>query len=186
MTKVYNVTNYGIARQLEEKLDKVEIVVQNNTDSKRSNNTLVILDNNYIDQLGHKPNNNKIIYYKVPSKPKANKFIELTKKDLIIIAKIINEKVFFMFPKLKEIYEYFIDVAKLMIILKIPLNWFTPSGVKVTQDYLKTSRKSVSMLTIGQKSRTLVIRKVTGDSDVRKQAQAIIPNIIHSGQMLLI
>ena len=66
-----------------------------------------------------------------------------------------------------------------MLKLKIPLNWFTPSGVQITQEYLKTVSKKVS-IKLGGKARTIVIRKFTNVSNNLKQAQAIIPNIIHS------
>lgn len=66
-----------------------------------------------------------------------------------------------------------------MIKLQIPLNWFTPNGIKVTQSYMKTEAKRVS-IKLGQKSKVLVVRKTTGFVDTAKQAQAIIPNMIHS------
>ena len=80
---------------------------------------------------------------------------------------------------IKYIYDYLISISKLMIKLQIPLNWFTPNGIKVTQSYMKTEAKRVS-IKLGQKSKVLVVRKTTGFVDTAKQAQAIIPNMIHS------
>ena len=134
MTKVYNVTNYGIERQLENKLENLEI---ESTDSfgapkARKDNYVSVVkqDQVYLKNIGLKPKN-KIMYFKIPANNQKG-YILVTRKDLCRqIASIINERVFFVFPSLKAIYEYLISITKVMIKLKIPLNWFTPSGVKV-------------------------------------------------------
>ena len=176
MTKVYNVTNYGIEKQLESKLEKIEVDVKDDLqENKKSLKSVVIHDQVYLEALGKK---SKITYFKVPAKNKKG-YVLVTRKELFKIAEIINERVFFLFPSLKYIYDYLISISKLMIKLQIPLNWFTPNGIKVTQSYMKTEAKRVS-IKLGQKSKVLVVRKTTGFVDTAKQAQAIIPNMIHS------
>ena len=176
MTKVYNVTNYGIEKQLESKLEKIEVDVKDDLqENKKSLKSVVIHDQVYLEALGKK---SKITYFKVPAKNKKG-YVLVTRKELFKIAEIINERVFFLFPSLKYIYDYLISISKLMIKLQIPLNWFTPNGIKVTQSYMKTEAKRVS-IKLGQKSKVLVVRKTTDFVDTAKQAQAIIPNMIHS------
>ena len=45
----------------------------------------------------------------------------LTRKDIYKIAEIINDQIFVTFPSLNFIYAYFLDIAKLMVKLKLPL-----------------------------------------------------------------
>lgn len=71
------------------------------------------------------------------------------------------------------------DISKLMIKLEIPLSWFTPVGLKLTQHYLKSKINKIS-ISMGSKNKTLVLREFEDEINNRKQIQAIIPNIIHS------
>jgi len=66
-----------------------------------------------------------------------------------------------------------------MIKLEIPLSWFTPVGLKLTQHYLKSKINKIS-ISMGSKNKTLVLREFEDEINNRKQIQAIIPNIIHS------
>jgi hypothetical protein len=45
----------------------------------------------------------------------------LSKKDLYLIAKIVDNQVFMMFPALKEIYDYLLDISKVLRDLNIPI-----------------------------------------------------------------
>lgn len=92
MTKVYNVTNYGISEQLISQLEKV---------SKDS-----------------------MTLYKTPTK---NGYINLNREEIFQIAQIINEQVFILFPSLKNIYNYLLNIARLMIKLNIPLSCLSVS-----------------------------------------------------------
>ena len=66
MTKVYNVTNYGIEKQLESKLEKIEVDVKDDLqENKKSLKSIVIHDQIYLEALGKK---SKITYFKVPAK----------------------------------------------------------------------------------------------------------------------
>lgn len=108
-----------------------------------------------------------------------NKELLLSSKDIYQIAKMTKSKLFKNYPSLGLIYQYFIDVAKLLNILNLPISWITPSGLVITQDYLKSKVKKLS-LTMANKTKKIVIKEITDSTDTAKQAQAIIPNIIHS------
>ena len=105
--------------------------------------------------------------------------IYLNSKEVFKIAEIIYNQIFELFPSLKSIYYYFMNISKLMIKLEIPLSWFTPMGLKLTQHYLKSKINKVS-ISMGGKNKTLVLREFEDEINKRKQIQAIIPNIIHS------
>lgn len=167
MTKVYNVTNYGIANQLKSKLEKID----NKNLSIGTENT-----NEVIKNLKVNLKKSSFNYYIVPG-IKGN--VKLNSSDIAKIAQIINEQIFVLFPSLNYIYSYFIDITKLMIKLNIPVSWFTPSGMKITQHYLRSKQTSVAIRFAG-KTKKIVLREWTDILNKQKQVQAIIPNIIHS------
>jgi DNA-directed RNA polymerase len=105
--------------------------------------------------------------------------IYLNSKEVFKIAEIIYNQIFELFPSLKSIYDYFMNISKLMIKLEIPLSWFTPMGLKLTQHYLNSKINKIS-ISMGGKNKTLVLREFKDEINKRKQIQAIIPNIIHS------
>lgn len=66
-----------------------------------------------------------------------------------------------------------------MVKLGIPITWFTPNGLKITQHYLKNKEKIIST-SLFNKTKKMVYREYFNEIDSRKQSNAIIPNIIHS------
>ena len=76
----------------------------------------------------------------------------LNSKEVFKIAEIIYNQIFELFPSLKSIYDYFMDISKLMIQLEIPLSWFTPGGLKLTQHYLKSKINKIS-ISMGNKKK---------------------------------
>jgi DNA-directed RNA polymerase len=162
MTKVYNVTNYGIVNQIKSKLESK--VIEEISDSLKS-----------------KLKNNKKTVYICPIKNRGSIF--LNSNDIFIIAKIINDQIFVLFPSLNGIYNYFIEMTKLMIKLSLPLNWITPNGLIISppqgQFYCKSVKTRVPIRFAG-KNTTRILKESTNILDKAKQTQAIIPNIIHS------
>ncbi len=119
------------------------------------------------------------ISYKIKGKNKDGQEIDLNHKHLMMISILIKKVIFKEFPVLKEIYDYFISVVKLMIELKLPIYWLTPSGANISQHYLTTKKQKIKWY-YGNYSKTNIIREITNKTDNRKQKNAIIPNIIHS------
>ena len=155
MTIVYNVTNYGIATQLQNKLEKISELVK--------------------DKNG---NEFEVEKFKVPTKEGG--FAILNKAHLFKIAKIINEQIFIVFPKLKEIYNYFINVTKILVLIGLPIVWFTPLGLEIQQRYLQSEKHKVTISLRG-KSKVITLQKFKkGTIDSRKQSSAIVPNIVHT------
>lgn len=71
------------------------------------------------------------------------------------------------------------NISKLLIKLEIPLSWFTPVGLKLTQHSLKSKINKIS-ISMGGNNSTMILREFDEKINKRKQIQAIIPNIIHS------
>jgi DNA-directed RNA polymerase len=105
MTKVYNVSEYGISLQLKSKLEKI---TEENC----------ILNENITKDIKNNLTKNKE-YYFCPAKNGSS--ISINNRDIFKIASIINEQIFVLFPSLNNIYSYLIDITKLMIKLGIPI-----------------------------------------------------------------
>lgn len=118
----------------------------------------------------------KTIRYEAPG---INGHVLLNNSEVLKIASIINTTIFTEFPSLKTIYDYFLAIVRLMVKLGIPLIWFTPSGLEITQSYSKSQIYKVS-INIRGKSKKMVLKDWVDEIDKTKQVNAIIPNIIHS------
>ena len=160
MTKVYNVTVYGISQQLQ---GLFEDSLSKEYDSKKSNAEVIQKIQNELES--ELKSNKKKTKFKCPGKD--GKSITLDKKEIFKIA------------SLNYIYNYFVDITKLSAKLGIPMTWITPSGLKITQNYLKKTNKVISVSIFG-KVKKLVLKTKLNELDKAKQSQAIIPNIIHS------
>jgi len=111
--------------------------------------------------------------------PGINGYVLLNNAEVLKIASIINKTIFTEFPSLKTIYDYFLEIVRLMVKIGIPIVWFTPSGLEITQSYLKSDVYKVS-INIRGKSKKMVLKDWKNEIDTIKQVNAIIPNIIHS------
>lgn len=196
MTKVYNITTYGIAAQLENKLQT--IYVASDSLSSLGGGTKIkfsssdpggVIINNILKHTGRtnlsgetgeifnsentedpeyitKYYNEEVKIKKGKSNvQKADKRVKLfiapiylNSKEVFKIAEIIYNQIFELFPSLKSIYDFFMNISKLMIKLEIPLSWFTPVGVKLTQHYLKSKINKIS-ISMGGKNKTLILRE---------------------------
>jgi hypothetical protein len=108
MTKVYNVSQYGMAKQLESKF-KIEEALEKITDS---------LSNSLKENKRNSIKNN-VVYRAMTID---NRPITLKKYDIFKIASIINDQIFVVYPSLNNIYNYFIEITKIMIKLGIPIS----------------------------------------------------------------
>jgi len=130
MTQVYSVTVSGIYYQLTSKLEKE--VIKKDGDIKG------------------------ITLYLVPSKK--GKFIKMPYTDVYKMAHVIKNMALNIYPSLQLIYNYFMGITKLMVKLNIPVVWFTPAGLRITQEYLLSIKQKVTLSYFG-KSRSTIIRQ---------------------------
>lgn len=157
MTQVYAVTVYGIFEQLKSQFRKEKVI---NPTEKRKDGK-----------------DKYTTHFWVPTKN--DKEVLLSYSDIYKMAEIIKNQPFNVFPPLKEIYNYFIDCAKVMIELNLQVIWFTPSGLEISQFYYQRITKKVQLSSFG-KTKTRVFREWKDILDKYKTTQSIIPNIIHS------
>jgi len=189
MTQVYNVSVMGLKDQLANSFEKIEIEVVPKTEKNKTETVITDIGNN-TNKNGEEnlaknltKNKNKLLKktktfeYLVPSK--YGGFIRLNNSEVLKMAQIIDNEIFKKFPSLEKIFKYFIDIARFCLNCNVPLTWFTPAGVQITQLYNKTITKKASIV-LGSKTKSVVFRELTESSDRRKQVQAIIPNIVHS------
>jgi DNA-directed RNA polymerase len=120
MTKPYNASIFGMTQQLANSFEitekakellKQKIFLKNkiNSDFNDDNNKALIKNEDIYDPyiyIAPATNNEKVL---------------LSKKDLYLIAKIVDNQVFMMFPALKEIYDYLLDISKVLRDLNIPI-----------------------------------------------------------------
>lgn len=147
MTKVYNVSQFGIAEQLKEKF-------LNEKKEKLETNVNLISKALSLDIYKIQSNFSSLKKYAAPGKD--GKIIPLSTKDIFKIATIINDQIFVIYPSLNDIYSYFLNITKLILKLNIPLTWFTPNGLKITQHYLKSKRNIVSIRLFGQTKKMVI------------------------------
>lgn len=72
-----------------------------------------------------------------------------------------------MHPKLKILFNYLVNMTELMNKLNLPIIRITPSGLKITQNYVKFEPRFTLRYS------TTLINKI-------KQKQSIVPNLVHS------
>jgi len=197
MTKVYNVTRYGISQQLQNKMVSYIENVENeiidkfidNLESYEYASNAAKLDNNKTkskfkkvnksqeESVTSKVKNNKKYVYLAPGLN--GKSVRISRADVMQIAKIIDGQIFIVFPTLNDIYKYFTDITDIMSDLGLPIWWITPTGMKITQHYLKTIENKAT-INLFNTTKKLVMRNIVNELNKPSQVQGIIPNIIHS------
>lgn len=100
-------------------------------------------------------------------------------KELFAFAKIVHSTLFDTHPTLKAIVDYFGAMVKLLSKLGLPVIWITPSGLSITQRYVKFQTKKIKPKSF-YKSAPISVSLPTQDINLRKQVAAFMPNLIHS------
>jgi hypothetical protein len=122
MTIPYSVTLYGISEQI-----------------------MSICDIEDVKSINKKTNKPQIIRnYKI--RDTNNNYIVLTKTQIRAMASLIYNVIIEENIDLKKLFNYYSDMIKILILLKIPITWQThPDGVTVTQNYFKTIDKKINV-----------------------------------------
>ena len=127
--------------------------------------------------------NNHYIYTPIDSSSAKN--LRLTYKDIRQLGKIIYESLFKLHDSLKDIMIYFNDMVDLLNQLELPVSWITPSGLNISQKYIKFTKYDISSTFAGKRHKmTLrkpyVCKKGNTIINLNKQKNSFIPNFIHS------
>lgn len=104
--------------------------------------------------------------YLVPAINKS-KIIKINESELLKIAEIINKAIFKTYPSLELIYNYFINMAKLLNKLEIPIIWFIPSGLEIIQKYYRTKQNKIAINFAGR-TKKMIIKEWTDKVDKKK------------------
>jgi len=119
MTKVYNVTIYGISHQLQD-LFKTVFEKDSNISSDQNLNSfddkLSLESIKTVEADLKKDIKNKDTIYICPGR--YSRTVRITSKDIYKIAEIIDKQIFVVFPSLNEIYNYFFLFQKLQLNLE--------------------------------------------------------------------
>ena len=117
--------------------------------------------------------------YKAPSKD-PNTPLYLTYKEVFKLAQLVYNSLFIKYPNLKNIFDYFNSISSVFNILDLPISWNPPSGLSITQKYLKNVKIKISISVGRGKQKTVVLSQNLNEMDTRAQTQALNPNTIHS------
>ena len=114
----------------------------------------------------------------VTAHPEDSPFIAIT-QAAVYMASLIWEAVGDTVVKAVEGMQWLQTVAKLVCKSGEVVTWFTPNGLPVQQNYLKSKSKNVQVRFGGGRVR-LYVNEATDEVDSRAQANGISPNFIHS------
>lgn len=159
MTKVYNVTTFGIASQLKSKLEYIKRISEKDEEIEMIANDI--------------KNNLKKGSYSFYLCPGIQGLVYLTPQDIYKIAEVINDQIFVLFPSLNSIYTYLIEISKLMILLEIPLSWITPSGLKFTQHYLKSKQTKLAIKIFGKTKKRVLKESIDKLNKTKKKIKLL-------------
>lgn len=84
------------------------------------------------------------VLFKVPSFDD-NETLFLNYTEVFKLAQVIHESLFIKYPALKQLFEYFVSICIAFTKLDIPILWYPPSGLTITQRYLKKSKTKIAI-----------------------------------------
>lgn len=104
----------------------------------------------------------------------------LSFNEIYMLSTIIYKSLFIEHPMLNELVNYLRSMVKLLNSLNLPIVWLTPSGLLITQKYMKFESERFTTK-IFSKRKTLTLRRIKHENiNKLKQVNAFIPNFIHS------
>lgn len=136
--KLLNLLNSDDSLDLIKKLNKGEPVI-NNLDSDLQEQTNLFNDDQSTETSMENKELNKLlneVLFKVPSFNESEMLL-LNYKEVFKLAQIIHESLFIKYLALKQLFEYFVSICLAFTKLDIPIIWYPPSGLTITQRYLK-------------------------------------------------
>ena len=107
-----------------------------------------------------------------------NSEIKLSYEDVSILVKGFREVLTKSFPQLCDLINYLKEIAQVCTKLEIAIPWTLPSGLKVSQSYLKTKSVQIQPFTYSKTKFNLTTNLT--EYDEKKQIRAFMPNLIHS------
>lgn len=102
----------------------------------------------------------------------------VTYKDLHLIVDMIRTIIITEYDKIRKLSKYLIAVAKVCTKIGLPISWDLPSGLKISQSYLKKDTIVISPFKYSKVRLNLTTYLNTFDPN--KQLISLMPNLIHS------
>ena len=103
----------------------------------------------------------------------------LTAKDLSNFVKYFGDVIKEVFPKMNELKSYLRTIVRICLKLNLPIPRVLPSGAIISQSYLDS--KMLKIRPFGFINTKYTFKTIIKDKfDVRKQSNALMPNLIHS------
>jgi DNA-dependent RNA polymerase len=106
--------------------------------------------------------------------------IYLNERQLLKLGGAIHSVLFERFPDLTILVNFLKDMNKLLRNIKLPTIWLTPGGIIVKQNYLTSYKRELTTSILGKRGNISIVEMNKEEIDIRKQNNAIVPNIVHS------
>lgn len=103
---------------------------------------------------------------------------KLSHSDILLMVTIMNDIIYGDFEKIKKLSSYLKNVAKILVMLSLPIIWSLANGLVVSQSYLKVKTTTISPFSY--RKTKLNLNVVTNKLDLKKMITALMPNLIHS------
>jgi DNA-dependent RNA polymerase len=106
--------------------------------------------------------------------------IHLNNKQLLKLGEAIHSVLFERFPDLTILVKFLKDMNKLLRNIKLPTIWLTPGGIIIEQGYSTSYSRDIPTSILGKRRNIRIMEMNKEEIDIRKQNNAIVPNIVHS------
>jgi DNA-dependent RNA polymerase len=99
--------------------------------------------------------------------------------DIDLLVKYMNEIIYVNYTKIKLLTKYLVDICQVLNNLNLPVIWRLPTGLEISQKYMKKYTKNIKPF---KNLKTALSLTITDNIkiDTRKQKTALMPNLIHS------
>ena len=108
-----------------------------------------------------------------------NNTYSLSNKELFLLAQLIHNSIFHLYPKLKDLMNYFKIINSILYENNLGLQWKAPNGLLINQKYVHFESFVISYSTY-TRSKKVTLQKSTDKINKQKQMSGIMPNLVHS------
>jgi DNA-directed RNA polymerase len=106
--------------------------------------------------------------------------IILNTKQISALGTAIHSVLYDTFPNLTVLVKYLKDMNRMLKKLKLATIWLSPSGLLIEQRYSPLSERELTTSILGKRKSITIKSPIKDETDLRKQNNAIVPNIVHS------
>ena len=100
-------------------------------------------------------------------------------KDIHLLTNIIRQVVLKDFDKIKKLTKYLNDICDIFTKLNLPIVRCLPTGLKISQSYLRVKSTRVSPFKYSKSTISLNVADKKGRFALYKQQRSLMPNLIH-------